>query len=264
MALPPDDVAALYDEWAADYHAAHANWDEAITQHGRALRDVLACCGVAPPARVLDCTAGIGTQALGLADAGYEVSASDLSPVQIRRLQHEADARGLMIDAAVADLLQLTRTLPRSATWSRFDVVLSANSLTHLGSIAELTVAFTEMAGVCRRGGCVVVTNRDYDALVDARPTSTPVQRSLDDDGTERLSFQLWDWADDGCSYRMEDVLVVRPAAGAEWTARSRVTTLYPWRRADVDAAAAAAGLREPTWHDEHWQPIATYRVAGP
>ena len=38
-----------------------------------------------PPARVLDCACGIGLLAAGLARAGYEVAASDLSPDMVAR-----------------------------------------------------------------------------------------------------------------------------------------------------------------------------------
>lgn len=255
------DIAALYDAWAVDYHVAYADWDGTIVRQGAALRDVLAAVGVAPAARVLDCTAGIGTQALGLAGAGYRVAASDLSPAEIKRLQHEADRRGLPVDAAVADLLQLSTALPASASWRGFDAVLSANSLTHLALTADLATAFAQMAGVCRPGGIVMVTNRDYDALAASRPTSTPVQRSTGAAGEERLSFQLWHWAADGRSYRMEDVLLVHPSANEEWQMRHRSTVLRAWLRADIDAAASAAGLVDPTWHEEHWQPVATFRV---
>src|ERR1700736_5531060 len=44
---------------------------------------------------VLDCACGIGTQALGLARAGYNVEGTDLSRAEIERAKAEAFSRGL-------------------------------------------------------------------------------------------------------------------------------------------------------------------------
>jgi SAM-dependent methyltransferase len=254
------EIADFYDAWAADYDAAYADWRVAMSVHGTALAAALAGREVAPPARVLDCTCGIGTQAIGLAVAGYSVSGSDISAAEVDRARTEAARLGASARFAVADLLDLDGSLP--ADWGSYDAVVTANSLTHMADEASLVRVFAQMAGACRPGGVVVVTNRDYDAIADSRPRSTAVQRSVSA-GVQRTSFQLWDWAADGRSYRMEDVLLTRPESSSamEWTVRSRSTTLYAWRRADIDRAAAAAGLVDSEWLTTDWQPIATFRV---
>jgi 2-polyprenyl-3-methyl-5-hydroxy-6-metoxy-1,4-benzoquinol methylase len=83
--------------------------------------------GHPPPARVLDCACGIGTQALGLAREGYRVHATDLSGAAVRRAETEARARGIQATFGVADM----RSLPE-AVGGGFDVVVSAdNALRH-------------------------------------------------------------------------------------------------------------------------------------
>lgn len=59
-----------------------------------------------PARRLLDVSCGIGTQSLGLAGLGYEVTASDLSAESVERAKREAEARELSISFSVADMRQ--------------------------------------------------------------------------------------------------------------------------------------------------------------
>jgi 2-polyprenyl-3-methyl-5-hydroxy-6-metoxy-1,4-benzoquinol methylase len=87
---------------------------------------------------VLDVSCGIGTQALGLAQRGYDITASDLSPKAIERARREAEIRGLRIDFSVADMRQAHENHQRA-----FDVVISCdNSVPHLLSDTEIQLAF--------------------------------------------------------------------------------------------------------------------------
>ncbi|MEO6123295.1 MAG: class I SAM-dependent methyltransferase [Ilumatobacteraceae bacterium] len=252
------EIAALYDDWADDYDAAHADWRLWVREHGALLADALADRGLLPPSSVLDCTCGIGTQAIGLALAGYSVTGTDISVGEIERATVESAGFGVDASFAVADLLDRSRLDPAVIAASRtFDAVLSANSLTHFAELETIELAIAVMAASTRRGGVVAITNRDYDAVEASRPTSTPPQRSVRD-GVARVSFQLWEWDDDGRSYAMEDVLLKRAPGAAEWTVRSRTTRLRAWRRADIEAAAAAAGLTDFRWTHRGVQPIFT------
>ena len=252
------EITGFYDAWSADYDAAFADWAASVRVQGAVLAAALEDRGIGRGARVLDCTCGIGTQAIGLALAGHEVRGSDISAAEVERARTEAVKFETTAEFVVADLLDLHGSLPTG--WNGFDGVLSANSLTHMADEATLVRAFAQMAGVCRSNGVVAVTNRDYDSI--GRPTSTAVQRSTSA-GVHRVSFQLWDWAADGRSYTMEDVLLTRPESSGdgEWNVRSRTTTLYAWRRSDLEHAAADAGLLDVRWHETAWQPIATFRA---
>lgn len=52
--------------------------------------------------RVLDVACGIGTQAIGLAERGFQVTASDVSATSVQRAEEGARERGLAIDSANA------------------------------------------------------------------------------------------------------------------------------------------------------------------
>ena len=61
--------AGFYDELAADYHLIFADWDAAIAWEAGIVTGLLRDLGLTAGA-VLDASCGIGTQAIGLAQAG--------------------------------------------------------------------------------------------------------------------------------------------------------------------------------------------------
>ncbi len=65
----------MYDDLAAFYDLIYQDWEASMRWQGAVLADLLPPV----PARVLDASAGIGTQALPLAEIGYRVVARDLS-----------------------------------------------------------------------------------------------------------------------------------------------------------------------------------------
>src|SRR2546429_6086760 len=158
------EVGAFYDALAPWYHLVYSDWETSIAWQGRALSSLLASeWGSAPP-RVLDPAVGVGTQALGLATLGFQVTGSDISlaAVQralaaVQRAGKEAGRRGLRLGCLVADMGALA---VRSAN---FDVVLACdNALPHLLSENDIRCAFEECFRCIRpRGGCVI-SMREY------------------------------------------------------------------------------------------------------
>ncbi len=64
--MPETSVAHFYDELADDYHLIYSDWDASIRRQGDALDALIG----QDRAAVLDCSCGIGTQAIGLSCAG--------------------------------------------------------------------------------------------------------------------------------------------------------------------------------------------------
>src|SRR5688572_3777330 len=118
-----DSVRRFYDDFAETYHLIFADWEVSIARQAEALDRLIADALGAGPQQVLDCAAGIGTQALGLARLGHQVHASDLSPAAIERLRREAAMRGLAIESSVADLRELGQEIA-----GRFAVVLACDN----------------------------------------------------------------------------------------------------------------------------------------
>jgi SAM-dependent methyltransferase len=200
-------AAEFYDALAPFYHLNYGDWRAGIERQGQALDTVLRARGVEPPARILDAACGIGTQSLGLAQLGYRVTGSDLSPGAVARARKEAAEQGLAIDFSVADMRLVAEHHGRT-----FEVVIACdNSIPHLLSDAEILTALEQFYHCTTPGGLCLLSVRDY-----ARETRegvqvrTPVLRQRD--GGREVLFQVWEF--EGPVYDMS-LYVVEDEGGA-------------------------------------------------
>jgi methylase of polypeptide subunit release factors len=104
-------VLQFYDRLAGQYHLIFADWREAVRRQGMVLNAVINAHRGPAPLVVLDCSCGIGTQAIGLALHGHEVYATDLSPTAVAQARRHARSFG------VADFRELAGRV--------FDVILA-------------------------------------------------------------------------------------------------------------------------------------------
>ena len=257
MADPADAVADFYNQLAGDYHLIFAGWRAAVDRQGEQLDRLIRGRLGARPLAVLDCTCGIGTQAIGLARRGYRVHATDLSPAAADRARREATAFGVAVTWGVADVRQLDRQVVGA-----FDVVLSCdNSLPHLLTDEDLRLAARAMWSKLRPGGLLLVSIRDYDQLVEERPRAT-MPSLLDGSGGRRVYFQLWEWSPEGTRYRLH-LFILKETAG-RWRTTHAATEYRALRRDELSDALRHAGFTDLCWHPPeesgYYQPIVTAR----
>lgn len=153
-ALAPSAVVAAYDAIAGAYdrQLVDAVWirRRLWRHHDRLFR---------PGERVLDVGCGTGADALRLARRGVHVTAIDVSPQMLRRLEARAAAEPLSgrLEPRLADCREL-------ATWrgERFDGIVS--SFAALNTLPDLTPFAAGAASVLRPGGRAVLhlLNRVY------------------------------------------------------------------------------------------------------
>lgn len=86
------------------YHLIYPNWEESVEQQAAQLHAVIRDHWGARIQSILDVACGIGTQSLGLAQLGYQLTASDLSVEEVARARAEADQRHLDLQFSVADM----------------------------------------------------------------------------------------------------------------------------------------------------------------
>jgi SAM-dependent methyltransferase len=256
--MSASSVRDFYDDLAPDYHLIFQDWDASMARQAQVLDELVRQRLGAGPHTVLDCSCGIGTQAIGLALRGHKVVGSDLSPLAAARAAAEAAARGVNLPAATADM----RLLPFAS--SAFDLVVCAdNSLPHLLSAPDVKAALLGMRRVLRNGGLLAITVRAYDESRRTKPTATPPQVVETPDG-KVITFQLWHWYEDGEHYDLEHFQLI-PAANT-WAVRRRRTTNWALTRPQVTQFVAEAGFTDIIWHTPdstgYYQPVLTAQRA--
>lgn len=189
-----DFVTDFYEDLAPLYHLVHEDWESSIRQQAEML-DSIFRERWGKGGEILDVSCGIGTQALGLAARGYDVTASDLTAGAVARARNEAASHGLKIDFSVADMRRVFDHHGR-----QFDVVLSGdNSVPHLLSDEEILHAFRQFHACTKIGGGCVVSVRDYDAEDSSGNTTIKLFGTRVEPEATYVVFQKWDW--DGSFY---------------------------------------------------------------
>jgi SAM-dependent methyltransferase len=141
-----------------------------------------------PGGRVLDCACGTGQLAVGLAQRGFDVTASDASPGMVARTRALAAAN----DVEMRTIACRWRDLPAAAD-GRFDIVFCVgNSLTHAAGEAGRRTALAAMAGVLAPGGVLHVTSRDWERLRERRRGLEIDDALVHRDGRAGLVVRAW------------------------------------------------------------------------
>jgi SAM-dependent methyltransferase len=168
--------------------------EQVLTPAGSVAEYVPMADALAPGTRVLDCSAGIGLLAIGLAQHGLDVVATDASEAMIARARELTEQYGVKVEARVCPWEELG-----SQGWDeRFDVVFcTGNSLSHASGLSARRAALAQMASVLRRGGLLVVDARNWERL-RALGTRVEVEDHLRQRGSERaLTIRSWRVGDD-------------------------------------------------------------------
>jgi glycine/sarcosine N-methyltransferase len=249
-------AAAFYDDLADRYHLIFGDWDRAVRWQGEVLERLIRAEVGPGPLSVLDCSAGIGTQALGLALRGHEVHATDVSPKAIERARREAARFGVSMTFGVADFRSLGEQVE-----GEFDVVISCdNSLPHMPSDEDLLLAAQNIRSKLRDEGLFVASIRDYDRVLRERPTAT-MPSMLDTPEGRRIYFQAWDWVD-ARTYTVH-LFLVGESDGA-WETHHHETRYRAVLRAELAEILHEAGFRDVTWQTPetsgYYQPVVKAR----
>lgn len=227
-----------YERLAEHYHRSVEDWDGALRRHGAALNNLLRRYGVNGGA-ILDVACGIGTQSLGLALHGFQVTGLDASSAAVARARREAAALGVRADFHVGDMRRRSQS-----EHGKFDAVICCdNSLPHLLTDDDLRAALTRMLAACTAGGVVLVSVRDYDRHLLRRPQATSPEVSAD-----RIVFQHWDWLDKQV-YRATLFIMSRDADASWMVDNFEGATFRAWRRAEISALVRELGAT-PIWLD--------------
>jgi len=251
----PKSIQQFYDQLSSVYHLIFADWRSSVQWHGEILDTIIRKKLGSTHLKVLDCSCGIGTQAIGLALCGYEVHGTDISPAAIERAKIEANSFGVIASFGVADLRSLDRQVSDS-----FDVVISCdNSLPHLLTDNDLLMAAKNIRTKLESNGLFIASVRDYDQILTDRPKST-LPQVFDDTEGRRVVFQLWDWSEDGRNYVFH--LFILTESQGKWRIFQYTTQYRALLRHELGEILTSAGFSDIGWQmpseSGYYQPVVT------
>jgi SAM-dependent methyltransferase len=173
-------------------------------------------------ASVLDCSAGTGELAVGLALRGFDATATDASPAMIERTRALAARHGVAVDARTC----AWEDLPGQGWDGRFAAVFCVgNSLAHASGPPGRLAALSAMAGVLADGGRLAVTSRNWERERAAGTRLDVDERLTRRGGATGLVVHAWTIAEDWDAPHGLDIAVcVLGDDDAVSTVRERLT----------------------------------------
>ena len=196
-----DIVQTFYDNMASRYDKLFSDWHASTCEQALILQKLFKECGFDKNASVLDCACGIGTQCVGLAELGYNVTASDISDAELAQAKERAEQHNAKVRFEHADFCALSDTFSET-----FDIIICmVNALPHMLTKDKLTLAVSSITDRLSSGGIFVASIRDYDAMLKEKPPYSPPYIHKTDKG-QRVSFQTWNW--EGDNYKLTQYII--------------------------------------------------------
>lgn len=224
-------LASVYEWLVSDAKASPAG-------NAQAFQTVTA--GLTPGARILDCASGIGLLAVGLAEAGFRVTASDASPAMVERTAALARAHGVEVSTRVCRWDQL----PDQGWQDRFDAVFCVgNSLAHAVGRPGRRAALDGMASVLAGGGVLALTSRNWEQIRSAGSRLDVWDRLVERAARKAVVVYSWQVPP---SWGAEHHLQISVAAlqdGDRLQVTTEALTMWPFRHQELLADLAATGL---------------------
>lgn len=228
----------FYDSIASHYDKLFLDWNEAGKEQAVLLQEIFQKSGYDINASILDCACGIGTQAIGLAALGYNITASDISEGALAEAKTRALKAKVNIHFRTADFRFLSQAFSE-----KFDIVIAMdNALPHMLTGEDLCRAVKSIADQTKENGIFVGSIRDYDMLLQDKPSYSPPYIH-ETDKEKRISFQTWTWNDD--IYKLTQYIIVdkEKLEINKFQCEYRAT-----RREELTALFTANGCKEVIW----------------
>lgn len=194
-------------------------------------------------ARVLDCAAGAGPLAVGLAQRGFDVTATDASAGMIDRVRALAGAEGVDVVAQVCVWAELA-----VQGFAPFDAVLCVgNSLAHARGRAARQAALGAMARVLRPGGVLVLTSRNFEQIRAERWGLKVFDHVVVRDGRAGVPIYSWWIAENWEDMHEFDVAVALIGDDGTVVTPGERLQFWPFSSEMLDEDLRAVGLEPET-----------------
>ncbi len=192
-----------------------------------------------PGSTVLDCSCGIGADAMALARKGLAVTASDGSHAMVTETRRRSERYGIALPVSQSLWQDLPDRVP-----GPFDLVLClGNSIVHTQTRTARVAALAGMRKVLSPAGTLIVDSRNWELLYETRPRIVPARQVIERKGLRCSSLYIWTIPDDfGSPCTAEIVLLCEDAEG-RISHRRHVIDFVPFRHDDLADAIRAAGF---------------------
>ena len=224
-------LASVYEWLVPDAKASPA---------GNAQAFEMVTAGLDPGAQILDCACGIGLLAVGLAKAGFRVTACDASPAMVERTEALARAHGVEVSTRVCRWDEL----PDQGWQDRFDAVFCVgNSLAHAVGRSGRRAALDGMAFVLATDGVLALTSRNWEQIRSAGSRLDVWDRLVERAGRKAVVVYSWQVPP---SWDAEHHLQISVAAlrdDDQLQVTTELLSMWPFRHDELLADVAAAGL---------------------
>lgn len=235
MSTQPYDTLAEVYEWLVP--------DNLLTPEGSAAVFSPLLDTLDRSARILDCAAGSGQLAIGLAARGFNVVATDASAGMIARTRTLATEYSLDLPVLVCGWEELP-----ARGLGRFDAVLCVgNSLAHAPGQAARRVALAAMASILRDQGLLVITSRNWEKARNQGSGIEIADRTTERHGRTGLVVRAWTIPDSWEQPHYLDVAVVLFDHPPAVTTKCERLSLWPFTHKTLEQDLRSAGLAQDT-----------------
>lgn len=236
-----NDTTDFYDAIAEYYPFFYRDWKTQLEREGLSLRAIFRNKGVT---RILDASCGAGTQAVSLAQLGFDVVAADPSAGMIKKAQEIAIEYGVLdrMEFVRSDFLELMNCVN-----GPFDAVITkGNALPHLLLDDEIESALLTFYELLRPGGMLVIGMRDFGPFMEDRPRFLPGFINEGSDDTELITFDIWEWEDGPPVIARQNLFIVE-GKGKDYKALKRHVTFRPLSTDEVKVVLLEVGFEDIT-----------------
>lgn len=237
-----NDTNSFYDAIAQYYPMFYRDYTVQMEREGLGLRSVFRNRGVE---RVLDASCGAGAQAIPLATLGYRVTAADPSMGMLAKARSIAAKNNVSSDKL--SFVQASFQTLMNHVKGPFDaIVTKGNSLPHLLEDSEIELAIATFHELLRPGGTLIIGMRDFGPFMQDRPRFIPGLNHQDDDDSEFITFDLWEWNDGPPVIATQNLYIVS-GKDPDYTTLRRQVVYRPLSTDEVKVVLLEAGFEEVT-----------------
>lgn len=239
-----NDTNDFYDAIAEYYPLFYRDWRTQLEREGLSLRAIFRNKGVV---RVLDAACGAGTQAVALAQLGFNVVACDPSAGMLRKAFQIAEEYGA--DGNMEFVRSSFHELPNSVSGPFDAIVCKGNALPHLLLDSEIEEALLTFYELLRPGGLLVIGMRDFAPFMEDRPRFIPgfvhVDDEDSDDPHEFITFDIWEWFDGPPVIATLGLFIVQGSKKQGYETIKRTVSFRPLSTDEVKVVLSEVGFEE-------------------